>query len=136
MTDQTPSFETEIPVRYRDLDTYGHVNNAVYGTYVEQARLAYLMTVLDAETPRELSIVIAELAIEFHAPIAGQTTARVGAEVTELGETSFEMRFELHADGELAATARSTQVRIDRQSGQSQPLPTQWRDRIEAFEAR
>ncbi len=134
MTDPTPTFETEIAVRYRDLDTYGHVNNAVYATYVEQARLAYLTTVLDAETPRDLSIVIAELTVEFHAPIAGRTTVRAGAAVTDVGETSFEMRFELHADDELVATARSTQVRIDRQSGQSRALPAEWRDRFEAFE--
>ena len=78
MSEPTLTFETEIAVRYRDLDTYGHVNNAVYATYVEQARLAYLTTVLGAETPRDLSIVIAELTVEFHAPIAGRTTVRPG----------------------------------------------------------
>ncbi|PSP15514.1 acyl-CoA thioesterase [Halobacteriales archaeon QH_10_67_13] len=134
MTDPTPTFETEIAVRYRDLDTYSHVNNAVYATYVEQARLAYLTTVLDAETPRDLSIVIAELTVEFHAPIAGRTTVRAGVAVTDVGETSFEMRFELHTDDELAATARSTQVHIDRQSGRSRALPARWRDRFGAFE--
>jgi len=39
-------FQTEIPVRYSDIDSYGHVNNATYATYLEEARIDYLEAVL------------------------------------------------------------------------------------------
>ncbi|MFC7195480.1 acyl-CoA thioesterase [Halosimplex aquaticum] len=44
------AFEHEVDVRYRDLDTFGHVNNVVYGTYCEQARVAYIEEVLGSTT--------------------------------------------------------------------------------------
>ena len=40
------TFETTIGVRYRDIDAMGHVNNAVYATYLEQARVRYVDHVL------------------------------------------------------------------------------------------
>jgi len=41
------NFETEVALRFDDLDTYGHVNNVRYGTYLEEARIDYLAEALD-----------------------------------------------------------------------------------------
>jgi len=71
------SFETTVDVRYSDVDTYGHVNNATYATYLEEARVDYLDTVLGDEA-RSLAtesaegdgvgIVVASLDLQYRHP--------------------------------------------------------------------
>jgi acyl-CoA thioester hydrolase len=58
-------YTTDIEVRYRDLDTMGHVNNAVYATYLEQARMDYFRDLLGL-TMDDVQGVIAHLEIDYH----------------------------------------------------------------------
>jgi len=57
-------YETEIDVRYSDLDSLGHVNNAVYATYLELARVRYLQDAFDAPA-EEPDFVVAHLELDF-----------------------------------------------------------------------
>lgn len=128
------AFTTEFPVRYRDLDTLNHVNNAVYGTYVEQARIEYFREVLGVALENR-EMVIAHVELDFRRPVVlTDGTVEVGARVTEFGSSSFEMTFEVHAGGDLCAEGRSVQVATD-DEGAPRPVPDAWRDAIEAFEA-
>jgi len=131
MTDY--SFETEIDVRFRDLDAMGHVNNAVYATYMEEARTAYFAEVLDrklSETPS----VLANLELQFHQSVTLGDGLAVAVRVPELGESSIPMEYEIRADGEVAATGEAVQVVLDTESDEPRPIPGEWRERIEAFE--
>ena len=125
-------FTTEIEVRFRDLDPMNHVNNAVYVTYLEQARAKYLIDVLDMDIERP-NLVVASLSIDYRRPIEWGEAVSVSVETTELGGSSFEMAYEIRADGETAATAETVQVTID-PNGDSRPVPDEWRDRLESFE--
>ena len=129
-------FDVELPVRYRDLDTLGHVNNAVYGTYLEQARIRYFDRVLDLPfDAREM--VLAHVDVDFRRPITLEDgTVRVACGVTDLGESSIEMAYRVYTgDGsEPAATAESVQVAWDGDGDRSRPVPDEWRERILAFE--
>jgi acyl-CoA thioester hydrolase len=127
------AFEHEVDVRYRDLDTYGHVNNVVYGTYCEQARVAYVEDVLGIDDVDEFSAVVVSLNIDFRSSVAEITTVDVGVAVTRLGESSFTMTYELRQDGDLVAEAETTQVFVDPESRESRPIPAEIHERVANF---
>jgi acyl-CoA thioester hydrolase len=127
-------YRTELPVRFRDLDAMGHVNNAVYATYLEQARADYYADVLDVALA-EADTVLVSLSIEYRRPVsAGSVDVALG--VGDLGESSLPMVYELRVDGETVATAKTVQVVFDRASGESRPIPREWRERIGAYRRR
>lgn len=125
---------TEVPVRFVDLDAAGHVNNATYATYAEEARVAYCNDVLDTPVSA-LSFVVAALEIEFEQPIADVGTARVETSVPELGETSFPMTYEIRFEDALVASARTVQVAIDPTENQPMTLPEEWQTAIKSYES-
>ena len=127
-------FETELQVRFRDLDTLGHVNNAVYATYLEQARLRYFDRVLDVPWA-EREMVLASQSVEFASPLTlDDRTVRVACGVTEIGGTSFRMRSRVFAndEGEPAATADGTIVAVA--EGEPRRIPEPWREQFAEFE--
>jgi len=128
------AFVHSVPVRYRDLDTYGHVNNVVYGTYCEEARVAYLREVLPIDDADELSMVVVSLSIDFRASVTAMTSVDVAVAVTRLGDSSFTMEYEVSQDGTVVAEAETTQAYIDPAERETRPLPDEWRERIGEFE--
>ena len=126
-------FSTGIEVRWSDCDSFGHVNNAVYLTYLEQARLAYWREVLpDVPFP---GLIIARIEIDFRAQAFPADRLEVRAAVTSLGTTSFRHEYEIvRDDGSVAARASSTQVFFDYATHRSMPLDPRFRERITAFE--
>ncbi|MFB6075072.1 MAG: acyl-CoA thioesterase [Haloarculaceae archaeon] len=132
-------FETDVPVRYSDLDTYGHVNNATVATYCEEARVDYFEAVLPADadltgTEGATGVVVANLEIDFERPVGPVDAVTVGVEVPSLGESSFPMAYEVRADGAVAATGETTMVAYDRAERRSVPIPSSWREAIAAYE--
>ncbi len=126
------SFETTVPVRYRDLDTYGHVNNANYATYLEEGRIAYFGEVLDLGL-QSRGMVIASLSIDFEAPIEADDVT-VGLGITRIGTSSFDFEYEIEADGRTAATAESVQIAYDVDEQEKMEFPDAWRDAVQEFE--
>jgi acyl-CoA thioester hydrolase len=131
-TEEFP-YVTEVDVRFRDLDPMDHVNNAIYVTYIEQARAEYYEDVIGL-TLGEADTVLAHLEVDYHRPIELGEVVEVRMRTEELGESSIPMAYELRVDGDLAATAETIQVTFDRETGESVPLPAEWRERIGAFE--
>jgi len=127
-------FVTDVEVRYRDLDPMGHVNNAVYLTYLETARVRYLQAALDGPLP-EGSIVVANVDIDFRASIRrGHDAVTVGVRAANLGSTSVTLEYEIRAGERTAAVAESTFVSYDAEAGGPRQLPDAWRTAIENFE--
>lgn len=116
------AYEVPIDVRLRDVDFMGHVNNAVYATYLEEAREAFFQHVLD-ESLVDLDTVLATLTIDYERPIHADEGITVAVAIPELSESSIPMHYELRADGERAATARTVQVFVDDRTGRSRPIP-------------
>ena len=134
-------FTTEVALRYDDLDTYGHVNNVRYGTYLEEARIDYLAEVVAdgdrdflSTTGEGTGIVIANLGIEFERPVRVNDSVTVGVRVPRLGSKSFPFEYEVRDGDTVAATGETTVVTYDRAAGEPQPIPDQWRDAISQFE--
>ncbi len=124
------AYEVAVDVRLRDVDFMGHVNNAIYATYLEEAREAYFRDVVGRSLV-ELDTVLASLEIEYETPIEAEQDVTVGLKVTDLGDSSIPMRYEIRADDERAATARSVQVFVDRENGTARSIPPKLRNQLE-----
>ncbi|MFW6003841.1 MAG: acyl-CoA thioesterase [Halanaeroarchaeum sp.] len=118
-------YEAEITVRYSDHDTLGHVNNAAYATFLEEARFSYFLEVLE-EPLTDISMVVAHMELDFHAPVTSRTVD-VGVAVTDIGERSFTVEYEVEAEGTVAVTASTVQVPIDPDTEEAVPVPEAWR---------
>ncbi len=130
-------FSLPIEVRFRDIDALGHVNNAVYFTYMEQARIGYMQTVgLRSARAEASSFIIAEATCQFKAPVTLGTPLVVRVRVAELRNSSFVMEYSIedHATGSVMALGRTVNVAYDYAAACSIPIPDEWRARIEAFE--
>lgn len=126
-------FTTSVPVRYRDLDPMGHVNNAVYATYIEEARVAYFKSVLGLGLDTVETVVVS-LSIEYNQPITLDDELVVEVTVPEIGTTSVSTAYELRVDGDVVATATVVQVLYDSQQEAPTPIPDNWRSTLAAFE--
>ncbi|MXV64283.1 acyl-CoA thioesterase [Natronorubrum sp. JWXQ-INN-674] len=131
MTDDSYDCTVATTVRLRDIDFMGHVNNAVYATFLEEARETYFRDVLGVSLV-DVGTVLANLEIDYVRPIDADADVTVGVRVPELGTSSLPMEYEIRADGDRAATARTVQVLVDRETGESRPIPEEWRRRIDA----
>lgn len=129
------STTVEMDVRYRDIDSVGHVNNAVYVSYLEQARVSYVRDVL-GEKAIDPNIVLVNVDVNYERPIRFGEQVTVGMETTAIGTKSIEMAYEIRADDERAATATTVVVPFDPETSESYPVPETWRDRITAHEGR
>jgi acyl-CoA thioester hydrolase len=127
-------FSLSIPVRFRDLDLFGHVNNAVYATYFEVARMEYCRQALGPLTREEVGFVVAHLEIDYLMPVSEEDEVRVGLAVTGLGRSSFVMEYLLTKNGAVAAKGNSVQVFYDHAAGGKRPLPASFRQKVERFE--
>ncbi|MFB6130475.1 MAG: acyl-CoA thioesterase [Salinigranum sp.] len=122
-------YETELDVRWQDFDALGHVNNAVYTTYFELARLRYLEDEFDIST-ENVSFVVARLEVDFVAPITKMTTVSVRVGLVDVGHKSFRLAYELRWEGSVAARCETVQVTVDEDGGAT-PVPDSWRKRFE-----
>lgn len=127
-------FVHEEVVRFSDLDGFGHVNNAVFSTYLEQARLAWFGR-CDGEEPMPLrDVILARTEIDFRSPLGFGETVEIGVRPSRLGTKSFELEYELRAGGRLVAEAKSVLVGYDYESGRSVEVSERWRRRLQPAE--
>jgi acyl-CoA thioester hydrolase len=112
------------PVRFRDLDSVGHVNNAVYLTYLEEARIAF---VAQAEGEDPLGMIVARIEIDFRSPAGLGDTIEVSVIPGRVGETSFTLHNELRAGDRLVAEASTVLVAYDYEQNEPRAVPEAWR---------
>jgi acyl-CoA thioester hydrolase len=124
-------------VEFRDVDAADHVNNAVYLTYLETARIAYLVEALGADFLYELSLILASITVDFRSPARFPERLEIGARVTRVGTKSFVMEHEVRGgDGRLVLEASSVLVAYDYEADASMAVPEDWRTRLDAYEER
>tara|TARA_B100000131_G_C17851131_1_gene505975 strand:- start:28 stop:447 length:420 start_codon:yes stop_codon:yes gene_type:complete len=80
-----------LETRFRDLDSFGHVNNAVYASYIESARVSLLNNWNIPRTNRGKSIIMASLKIDYHAQLEHPSSLILGQKIVRLGRTSFDI---------------------------------------------
>jgi acyl-CoA thioester hydrolase len=122
-------------VRFRDLDPMGHVNNAVFLTYIEQARVTYLAEVGAATGLADMNIIVARVEIDFKAPVRLGDEVEISVHASRFGTKSFDLDYVLRVDGDVVAEAKSVQVAYDYDRREAIPLPTEWREKMTAVAA-
>lgn len=128
---------TTIQVRFRDVDAFGHVNNAVFLSYAELARIGYLLDVLRPEHPFDrLPLILARVEVDFRSPIFFGDEVSVTTGVHRIGRSSIGMRHRMTAgrDERLVAEVDSVLVTYDYEASRPMPVPEAWRARIGAHE--
>jgi acyl-CoA thioester hydrolase len=125
-------FTLPVDVRFRDLDALGHVNNAVYLTYLESARLAWWFQVTGREGLSALGMMLARVEVDYRAPIALGQSLEVGVRCASIGRSSFTLEFRIEEPQvrRLLAEARKVLVHYDHQAGRSLPIPPELRERL------
>lgn len=132
--------EVEIRIPWRDLDAAGHVNNAVYLSYLETARAEawFLAKGLDPRKVRaplaELDIIFAHCSIDYRSPAFFGETLIVSCRPGKVGTSSFQLVYEVRCkeDGRLVAEAESVQVCFDWAANAKKPVPEDVRRRLVA----
>jgi acyl-CoA thioester hydrolase len=119
-------------IRFRDLDAMGHVNNAVYLTYLESARVAFLLEHGTATSFDALAIIVARIEIDFRSPVGFDGEVEIGVRSGRFGTKSFDLEYELRAGDRLVAEAKSVCVGYDYSRGEAVPIPDTWRESLAA----
>jgi acyl-CoA thioester hydrolase len=110
-------------IRYADLDRQGHVNNAVFATFCEIGRVAFLYRPDKPLAPDGATFVIARLEIDFLIELHWPGTVEIGTGVSRIGRSSFGITQGVFNQGRLAAAAQGVLVMMDERTRRSRPLP-------------
>jgi len=118
-------------IRFADIDMMGHVNNSVYLTYFEQARMKFMIDI----TPQPWSwidqgIVVARNEINYRKPIFLGDILTVEVEALELNTTSFTILHSIIRNGETCADCKSVMVCFDYGKSTKIPIPEVWRNAL------
>lgn len=131
-------FKLEVPVqvRFRDIDSLGHVNNAVYFTYCEIARNAYWTKLFGTRRLAEANFILARAELDYKAQASEERNLLVGIRVSSIGNTSFIFEYRIVEDVSrtLIAQGRSVQVTFDYKNNRKVPMPDAVKERILSFE--
>ena len=132
-------FYHPIEVRYGDLDPQGHVNNAKYLTYFEQARVAYTIKLglfTKNQSFMEFGFILADVHITYFEPIYHGQNIKVGVHAARLGNKSMTWEQNIvDADtGKELAKGEVVLVTYDYQNEKTIPIPQEWREKISTFE--
>jgi len=140
MTPEKFTYLHPITVRYGDLDPQGHVNNAVYLSYLESARLGYYEKsgIWTPTSTGTTGMVVVRIEIDYLAPIYFGQAVQVCLRMDRLGEKSLTFAFLIEALQDRQAFARglSVMAAYDNKTGKSRPIPVEWRAKLNRFEGR
>jgi len=129
---------TRVEVRFRDLDAFGHVNNAVTTSYVEHGRIRYLRDVLGFSPVGEMPMILAMIQVDYARPIYFGEFVDVASRVDWIGTTSLAMSHRLTAGEDAHEVARATSVLVAYDYAESKPMPVpqEWRSTLTEYEGR
>jgi acyl-CoA thioester hydrolase len=128
----------ELPVAWAEMDYFRHVNHAVFFTYFEGARIAYLERIgfRALGEGRELGPILASTQARYRRPVEYPDTVVVGARCTEVGADRFTQEYRLvsRALGDVAAEGEGVLVSYDYVRRRKAPLPAGVRSAIHLLE--
>jgi len=107
-------YQTQQYVRWGDLDAFGHVNNATYLVYAQEARYTW---------SKMIEMVVARAEVDFIAPIyTGDIFIDVEIWVNKIGNSSFGLTYEMKNGDEVLARIKTVQVTVSMDTKKSRPL--------------
>lgn len=131
------NFSTPIQLRWKDIDQFGHVNNAVYLTYFETARYYYNRDINQWNWEDD-QYIIASIKVDYLRPLFYPGDIKVYLRTSDIGDKSFSfyyaITFERNGIEKIAATGQSTQVMYDLRAQKTIPIPERIIDQWRTFE--
>jgi acyl-CoA thioester hydrolase len=128
----------EIPVAWGDMDSFGHVNNTVFMRWCESARIAYFdrTGITERMKVEQVGPILARACLDYRRPVTYPDIIRASATVSQIGKTSFVMRYRLFSVSQAASVGEgdSVIVMLDYRSGEKIPVDEELRRRIAALE--
>ncbi|HEX6738641.1 MAG TPA: thioesterase family protein, partial [Vicinamibacteria bacterium] len=127
-------FVHPVEVRFRDLDALGHVNNAVFLTYLESARLAYWLQVAGRRDLRDMDVILARAEVDYRSPAGYGERLDVGVRCASIRRSSLvlEQAIVESGGGRLVAEARKVLVYYDYAAARPLPIPEELRQKLMA----
>lgn len=120
-------FWTTIPVRFRDLDPLNHVNNAIFSTYYEEARIKFILQVPSFAKQMEsgFSFVLANITIDFVQPAEYPGNLLIGSGIKSMGNSSISSFQAIYLENKqtLVSVAEAHGVWFDLKKQRPAPLP-------------
>ncbi|MFD0560366.1 acyl-CoA thioester hydrolase [Stackebrandtia endophytica] len=128
-------YHFDCPLRWSDMDAFGHVNNARFLTLYEEARVALMFTAAkeSGTDSFESGVVIARHEIDYLRPVDHGNKVYIEMWVEEIRNSSFTMAYELFANGVVASRARSVLVPYDLAAGRSRRINDVEREYLEVW---
>ncbi len=120
-------------VRYADTDRQGHVNNAVFPTFLETGRVEFLYNPALPILSEGASFVIASLNLNFLDEIMWPGHVEIGTGILKIGNSSIKIFQQLFQDGKCVADAETVIVQVDNASGRGKPLSAEARALLEQW---
>ncbi len=129
-------FIYRLEVEFRHLDPMGHVNNAVFFTYMESARVRYFTRFFDLGTsPLDMPLILAEASCTYKSPAYFGEELTVGVGITEFGRRSFRMAYRIDGDKDrLIARGYTVIVMYDYSVGHSVPVADHFKQAVYEFQ--
>jgi len=127
------AFTHRLDVRFRDCDSQGHVNNAVFFTYLEQCRLSFWRELTGGSASPHARVIVARAECDYRAPAFFGDSLEVGLRVADIGRSSFTLTYQISSltSGRRLAEAKTVMVTYDYAAGRSIPIPSQTRALLE-----
>jgi acyl-CoA thioester hydrolase len=126
-------FWVEDQVRFCDLDVFGHVNNNAIGTYFENARAAFFMSLRPAWPKIDPNFIIVHTSLDFTDELHMPARVKIGCAIVEIGRTSAKMSNALFSGDKPIAHSEITFVLIDQKSRQPVMIPEDLRSDLAPF---
>ena len=127
----------EIPVAWREMDAFGHVNNVVFFRYFESARIEYFRLLNGDDIGKGAIVpILANTECNFLRPVHFPDRLIAEARISRVGNSSFTMEYRLTSTEQdtLVAEGKAVVVNVDPQTGKSAPLSEEVKKKIEEFE--
>jgi acyl-CoA thioester hydrolase len=124
--------------RFRDTDAMGHINNAVYVTYLEVARQEYWRAFTQTHDYRRVPFILAHVTIDFRSEALVNEVLLLGIRCAWIGGRSFAFEYVIQerTSGRRVVDATTVQVCYDYDTKQTQSVPDALRRGLETFEGR
>lgn len=125
-----------IDVRFRDIDSMGHVNNAVFFTYFEEGRKAFLHTLFNIMHPEDYNFILAHINCDFLRPVKLDDSIMLQLWVGEIGEKRFDLKYSLVNSTDesiIYAKGQSVQVFFDYKKNKTAPISKYFMEKISNY---
>jgi acyl-CoA thioester hydrolase len=127
-------FSCPIQVRWRDLDAFGHVNNATFATYLEVARTAVWHERFAGREAMDIPFFVKRLVIDFKRPLALYDEVKVWLRVGEIRGASFTFEYAVEVSGKIAAEAATVLASVDNITGRPTRMSPEMRAKLERLQ--